>query len=245
MSANRSFARTALPRAAVSLALACGLLLTGCKSSSSPSKPDPDPDQGRIVLLSNDSFFEVSVGAGFDCRETRRVTPADDDFSPVHLDYDLSCSAEAQGEGHSANMAVDGGVTWIFDGPDDALSEVRMAVEAVGNRSRTGLASSGAVLRLHFRFEVVGEPVDYRATGSIDYMDSFADFFILRRVGSAPGSELFAEYGQGFGEAGSLTLDQSGTLDEGSYELRVELTTLDWFTEELSFVLQLGAAEGS
>ncbi len=246
MSVTRSIVRVAVLRAAAPLSLACCLLLAGCKSSS-PSKPDPNPAQGRVVLLGNDSVFDVSVSAGSssDCRDSRRVEPADDDFSPVYLDYDLSCSAVVQGEGHSANMAVKGTVTWTFDGPDDTLSEVRIVMEAVGNRSRTGLASSGALLRLRFRFDVSGKPLAYRATGAINYADSFPDFFVLKRVGSPAGSELFAEYGQGFGEAGSLSLDESGTLAEGVYEVWVELLTVDWFTEDLLFVLHFGEVDPS
>ncbi|MGK2872289.1 MAG: hypothetical protein ACSLFL_08545, partial [Alphaproteobacteria bacterium] len=241
VSVTRYTARLDVLLAAVPLALACGLVLSGCKSS--PSKPDPDPGQGRVVLLGNDSFFDISVGAGHDCRESRRIEPADTDFSPVHLDYELSCSAEAQGEGHSGNMAVMGGVIWTLDGPDNSLSEVSVVMEAVGNRSRTGLASSGAVLRPRFRFEVTGVPVAYRASGSINYVDSFPDFFLLRRVGAAQGSELISKYGQGHGEAGSLSLDESGTLSEGAYEVWVELYTTDWFTEDLTFVLRFGAVE--
>lgn len=215
------------------LALSGSSLLSGCKTKS-PTNPTPAAERGSVVLLHNDSYFYASVSAGFDCRDSRTIDVDDQDFSPVFFDYELTCSAEAQGEPHSANMDLQGSLTYEYEAPDDRLSAIRLQSRAVGNRSATGLAGSGAVVRLWLRFEIVGDPVPFRAIGSHTCMDSSTDLFWLQDFASASTFVYDLYCGN---QEGSLDLDTTGTLAAGIYGVRVDVTALDWFTEEVEFVL--------
>ncbi|MDO9693791.1 MAG: hypothetical protein Q7W56_03615 [Candidatus Latescibacteria bacterium] len=224
--------------------LAWGLTLGGCKSST-PTKPDPVPSQGQVTLVRNDSYFAAMAAAGYDCNDTQTIDPADDDFSPTTIDFGVTCSAEAQGETHSGNMDVEGSLTYRFEAPDDGLSEIRLVAWARGGRSATGLSSSGSTVRARLQMTVTGDPVAYRAVGTLNFADHFTDMMKLRDVAAAPGVHLFAHYGDNDGVAGETDLDTSGTLPAGSYELWVELSTHDWFTEEVDFTLSFTAPEAN
>jgi hypothetical protein len=241
--ATRPLARSFAVFTVVLLATAGGVALGGCKSSSSPTKPPPNPVQGRVELVRNDSYFYAHAKVSDQCdgSDTMVIDPAEDNFSPIAIAFDLSCSAEVQGEGQSANMELDGAVTYRHEGPNNSLSEIRLVAKAVGNRSATGLASSAAIARLRLQFEVTGDPVSYLASGSIEYADHFYDRFMLKPVGAPVGGETFLEWGEANGNAGSLSLSRSGTLAPGTYELHVELDTHDWFTEEVTFVVVFSA----
>ena len=239
----RPLTRSLAACAVALLAAAGGVAVGGCKSKSSPMQPAPNPVQGKVELVRNDSYFyaHAKVSNHCDGSDTMVIDPAEDDFSPIAISFDLSCSSA----GESADMDLVGAVTYRHEGPDNSLSEIRLVATAIGQRSATGLASTAAVTRLLLRFEVVGDPVLYHASGAIEYADHFHDRFILKPVGAPAGSETFAEWGEGNGEAGSLNLSRSGVLAAGTYELHVELHTQDWFTEEVAFVIGFSAPGAS
>lgn len=232
---TRSFAAFAVAL----LAAAVGVPLAGCKSKSSPTRPTPNLVQGKVELVRNDSYFyaHAKVSNHCDGSDTMVIDPAEDDFSPIAIAFDVSCASA----GESADMDVVGSVTYRHEGPDNSLSEIRLVATAIGQRSATGLASTAAVTRLLLRFEVVGDPVSYQASGAIEYADHFHDRFMLKPVGAPPGSETFLVWGEADGNEGTLDFLRSGTLAPGAYELHVELDTHDWFTEEVAFVIGFSA----
>lgn len=240
---TRPLARPLAAFTATLLAAAIGVPLTGCKSKSSPTQPAPNPVQGQVELVRNDSYFYAHAKVSDDCEgsDTMVIDPAEDDFSPIAISFDLSCFSGSE----HAEMDLVGEVTYRHDGPNHSLSEIRLAATAVGQRSATGLSSSGAVTRLRLQFEVSGDPVSYHATGAIAYADHFHDRFILKPLGAPAGGETFAEWGEGNGESGALSLSRSGVLAPGTYDLHVELHTQDWFTEEVAFVIGFSAPGAS
>lgn len=239
MPLNRPFARSLAAIAVTLLAAVGGVGLAGCRSKSSPTQPAPNPVQGQVELVRNDSYFyaHAKVSDYCDGSDTMVIDPAADDFSPIAISFGPSCFHGSE----SAEMNVVGAVTYRHEGPNLSLSEIRLAATAAGQRSATGLASSAAVTRLLLRFEVVGDPVSYHASGSIAYADHFHDRFILKPVGAAAGGEIFAEWGEGDGSEGSLALSRSGVLAPGLYELHAEMDTHDWFTEQVAFVIGFSA----
>ncbi len=216
-------------------------VLGGCKSSPTPTKPDPVPVQGQVTLVRNDSFFSALAAAGYDCRNTQTIDPAGDDFSPIYIDLGVSCSAIGPDEPHSGNMDVEGSLTYRFAAPDSGLSEIRLVAQAIASRSHTGAASSGSVVRARLQLAVTGDPVAYRAVGLLRYADHFTDKIVLRDTAAAQGNNVISHYGENSGLAGEVAVDTSGILAPGAYELWVELSTHDWFTEEVDFSLVFSA----
>lgn len=218
------------------LVLLCGAH-SGCKSSSSsPTKPEPEVERGTVTLLHNGSGFSASVRAA-ECVQTEQLQMEADDFTDADFLAEIQCSAEAQGEGHSGRVDAEALLRFLYDGPDGQISEIRFGSLVRSNRSATGLASAGASSYVLLRFEVTDEPVPFRVFGSHACMDATGDFYWLVRLSSASSSTVVEEVfrvacGNNMGD---LTMDVTGELPLGVYELRVGVQTIDWFTEESSF----------
>ena len=221
-------------------ALACATALVACTPA-----PNPQAQGGRIVVVENLSFFDSTVSAGLgDCYERVNQAPAMDDFSAFVVSVDIQCAAVAQGEGHSARIDANALLSSEHDGPDGGLSAIRFTSRIVSNRSATGLASAGTVHRVVVRFDVEDEPVAFTASAGLTCRDHFYDYLRLRDtdvpVTGFDSGAVFLDGCQGNGSMQELDLFETGTLPVGSYEMFIELTTLDWFTEGVDFVLRFG-----
>jgi hypothetical protein len=221
-------------------ALACATALVACTAT-----PNPQAQGGRIAVVENLSIFDSTVSAGLgDCYERVNQAPAVDDFSAFVVSVDIQCAAVAQGEGHSARIDANALLSFEHDGPDGGLSAIRFTSRIVSNRSATGLASAGTLHRVVVRFDVEDEPVAFTASAGLTCRDSFYDYLRLRDTDvpftAFDAGAVFLDGCQGFGSMVEVALSESGTLPVGSYEIVVELTTVDWFTEEVDFLLLFG-----
>ncbi|MDA0700193.1 MAG: hypothetical protein O3A02_03155 [bacterium] len=104
----------------------------------------------------------------------------------------------------------------------------------MSNRSATGLSGATTLHRVIVRFDVEDEPVAFAANAALTCHDRVYDFFRLRDTDvpftAFDAGALFLDGCQGSGSEVEVGLSQTGTLPVGSYELYVELQTLDWFT---------------
>jgi len=226
---------------AVLVAMACVAALVAC----TPADPKVDPQGGRVVAVENLSFFESMVMAGYgSCEERVTQAPELDDFAAFGVSVDIQCAAVVDGQGHSATIDADALLSFEHDGPDDGLSAIRFVSRIVSNRSATGAAGAGTVHRVVVRFDVEDEPVAFTATALLTCRDHQYDYMRLRDTDipftAFDAGAVFLDGCQGFGSLVELPLSKSGTLPVGSYEIRIELMTLDWFTEEVGFSLLFG-----
>jgi hypothetical protein len=227
------------PPFAVLAALACATALVACTPA-----PDPQAQGGRIAVVENLSFFDSKVSAGLGaCLEQVNQAPEADDFSAFAVSVDILCAAFAQGETHSARIDANALLSFEHDGPDGGLSAIRFTSRIVSNRSATGLASAGTIHRVVVRFDVEDEPVAFTASAGLTCRDHFYDYLRLRDTDvpvTAWDSGVFFDGCVGRGSMVEVAFSESGTLPVGSYEMFIELKTLDWFTEEVDFVLRFG-----
>jgi len=228
------------PPLAFLVAMVCGAALGACTPA-----PDPQAQGGRIVAVENLSFFDSRVSAGFDdCVKVVTQVPDADDFSTFVVAADIMCAAVGPDEGHSATIDANALLSFEHDGPDGGLSAIRFTSRIVSNRSATGAASAGTVHRVIVRFDVEDEPVAFTASAGLTCRDHFYDYMRLRDTDvpftAFDAGAVFLDGCQGFGTMTEIALAESGTLPVGSYEIRIELMTLDWFTEEVGFSLLFG-----
>ena len=226
--------------------LAALLGATALVACTPPGDPKVDPQGGRVVAIENlSTFFSiVSAGGVENCLARADHEPEPDDFETFVVAADIACSKVVDGVGHGAEIVANASLSFEHDGPGDTLSAIRFSSRVVSNRSATGLASSATLHRVLLRFDVEDEPVAFTATGAVDCADGSASFLRLRDV-DVPGfgfevGAVFVEYCQTFDDPMRTYLSETGTLPTGRYEVRVELATVDWFTEVLEFVLRFG-----
>jgi len=232
---------TSHPPLAVLAALVCATALVAC----TPAEPKVDPQGGRVAAVENLSFFESRVTAGAnDCAKVVTQVPDADDFSTFVVAADIMCAAVGPDEDHSARIDANAVLSFEHDGPDGGLSAIRFTSRVDSNRSATGWANAQTSHRVVVRFDVEDEPVAFSASADLTCHDHFYDFLRLRDTDvpftAFDAGAVFLDGCQGFGTMTEIALAESGTLPVGSYEIRIELMTLDWFTEEVGFSLLFG-----